>query len=119
MTKIYLDTNIWLDYVFNRGTLSFQSGLISHQILKRVVGCEFYIVISDVVKKELDKHMNDPTKLFDILSPKCIFVQTSQADIEKAKNVAIHYPDTVHLAIAEREQCDYFVTNDSGFFSIT
>lgn len=53
---IYCDTNVYLDYFFDRRDNIRPLGEFAHQVIQRALGCEFYIVISDWVITELNKH---------------------------------------------------------------
>jgi rRNA-processing protein FCF1 len=54
---IYLDTNIYLDYLESREDRLRPLGEFAFRLLQRTLKCEFKIVISDVVNKELDRNI--------------------------------------------------------------
>lgn len=51
--KIYIDTNIWIDYWTDRRNGFNLYGELARQMLGRVLDCEFEIVISDLILKEI------------------------------------------------------------------
>ena len=108
--KIYIDTNVYLDWCFNR-----DKGFYVEQILTRAVGCEFHIVISDLLLRELRKFVKNPDALLKPLEEKCLYVESTKTDVRLARSKSIHFPDSLHLVLAEREQCDYLITNDGDF----
>lgn len=119
MTKtIYLDTNVYLDYYFGR-----RGSEIAFQILFfRTPRCEFRIVVSDWVLKELELNGVDPEKtntLFDWISKsgKMIRVYKTQKDIEEAKKISEHFQDPLHAILARKGGAEMLVTGDKRGFS--
>jgi predicted nucleic acid-binding protein len=116
---VYLDTNIWLDYCL-RSDAILPVDEFARSILQRSLKCEFTIVVSDIVQKELLKQIYHLYQLFEPfeLKKKVYYVQTTSADILAAKDIPVHFPDNVHIAIAKRIGCDYFVTNDAEILAL-
>ena len=95
MTKtIYLDTNVYLDYYLDR-----RGSETAFRILFfRTPKCEFRIVISDWVLRELELNSIDSEKtntLFDWISKsgKIIKVYKAPQDVEEAKKISEHFQD--------------------------
>tara|TARA_Y100000310_G_C20123847_1_gene552718 strand:+ start:141 stop:398 length:258 start_codon:yes stop_codon:yes gene_type:complete len=75
--KVYCDTNIFLDFFDDRNDHIRPLGEFTFQIFKRAINCEFHIVFSTHVKKELiSQGVTDEKikEIFDLLGIKIIFV---------------------------------------------
>lgn len=110
---IYIDTNVWLDYFFNRDSGILSPAEISFELFKRSVSCEFYIVISSPLIFELEKYI-DENKLkahLEWLEPKLIRINLTLLEEKEAKKLPIHYPDCVHLFISQKYSAK-LVSND-------
>lgn len=115
---IYIDTNVWLDYCLGTNDLR-PLDEFAKQLLERKINCEFHVIISDVLLFELSKYINDVDSLLHPLQikNKVSRVQTKNEDKLFAKKINLHFPDNIHMAIAKRCNCAYFVTNDTEILS--
>jgi predicted nucleic acid-binding protein len=110
---IYLDTNVIMDFLLDRDSSAFQ-------LLCRTISCEFCIMISDLVVKELHYQGQDTEmqNMFSILKNmnKIIVENTLDSDHitanELVKNYPTHYSDALHKAIAKRNNVRYLVTKN-------
>lgn len=117
--RIYLDTNVYLDYFFNRVNESIPSGELAYLLLRRTVSCEFDIVISDIILVELEKVLTKTQirDLLDWLQPKLLSTRRTQKDSKNAKLFPIHFPDNLHFAIAKRmDAC--IISNDKQMVTL-
>jgi predicted nucleic acid-binding protein len=119
MTKtIYLDTNVYLDYYFDR-----RGSETAFRILFfRTPRCEFKIVVSDWVLKELELNGVDSKKvntLFDWIAKagKLIKVFKTAEDIEVAKKISEHFQDPLHAVLARKGGSGVVVTSDKYGFN--
>lgn len=117
--RIYLDTNVWLDYYWNRQSKYLDQGAIAHRILVRTIECEFTLIISDILLAELEQFVDNIQSLIEPLKEKCVFVRASRSSHIQAKQLPLHYPDSVHMILAQEHQASCFVTNDKGITSKT
>lgn len=120
MSRIYVDSNIFIDVVEDR------KNLIGKDIAKpaskmffRAMSCEFYLIISSWTLKELYKHVNvDEIKmLFAMVKKKIITVKYDDKDVEEAKKRSRdNFDDALHIVLAEKEKADYIVTRNIDHF---
>jgi len=115
MTKtIYLDTNIYLDYYFNRRGSERAFDILFFRAPK----CEFRIVVSDWVLKELELNgvgTKETRILLDRIkeSGKMITVLTEkQKDIEEARKISDHFQDPLHAILAKKGGAETLVTHN-------
>lgn len=115
---IYVDTNVLMDFLLGRDKSAFQ-------LLMRAISCEFCILVSNIVAKEL--HFNgfdtEMKNLFSILKnmDKLIYDCALDSDhitaLEIIKNHPTHYADALHKTIAKRNNVRYFVTKNIKDFA--
>ena len=112
---MYVDTNVWLDYLENRSDYIRPLGEFAFSLFKRALECEHELVISDFVLEELSRFAPEKKvgQIFWLFkkSKKLVVVKTLAED----KVMAGHrpnFPDALHAIIAHREQCDYIVTRN-------
>jgi predicted nucleic acid-binding protein len=116
---IYIDTNVYLDYVLNRSNkyLSYQD--FAAKIINRTLSCEFTLIISDLNVFELKKEFPNCNKFLQELKIKSKFVNITKDHKNFAKNIPIHYPDNIHCAVAILEECSCIVTNDKEMLCLS
>ncbi len=117
--KIYLDTCIYLDYLMDRKDNLRPLGEFAFQLLKRTFECEFEIIISDWVIKEINKQIDDNILFFELIDKlenlnKLIKVSKSTAVEKKAKILTekykTHLADALHIILAEQAEAEFLVT---------
>ena len=121
MTKlIYIDTNIYLDYFDGRTDYLRPLGEFAYQMLKRTLQCEFRIVISGLVLKELfyNSYEEKTNKLLpDFYSKnKIIKIPADKKDVKKARDLCrqrrTSFNDTLHAVLACKANADFLVTRN-------
>ena len=117
--KLYVDSNVYLDFLLDRKNKQHKD-LSEHAyvLFKRASSCEFKIVLSDHVLREVDKHMNlsETTSFFKLLEKKIIRVEIKKSDIVKAKSLKTHYEDALHVVLAKKVEADVIVTRNKVDF---
>jgi len=99
---IYLDTNVYLDYLYDRTSKYIPYGDFAHQLFEKSLSCQYLIVISDLVVDELNKYLSrkQVIDLIKYLRPKLKFTNVTSKDKMTSKTMNLHYPDSLHVAIA-------------------
>ncbi len=117
--RIYLDTNIYLDYLLERKNKQGDDlESKAFRIFERTVSCEFEIILSSWTLEELDKYVPyDKIKfLLASIKKKTILVKHTPENITYAKTISPHFQDIVHGLLAIQEKADVIVTRDiKGF----
>jgi predicted nucleic acid-binding protein len=114
--KIYVDTNIFLDFIQQRKHKYKDFSEYARLIFIRSLSCEFEIVISNITIFELNKVAS--THFLKSLKPKLICVQCTTQHKNYAQKIPIHFPDNLHCALAILENCDYIISNDREMLSL-
>lgn len=117
--NLYIDTNIIIDFLENRSDRFRPLGEYAHQIFRRGIGCEFFIVLSDHTINEL-KTVGVPEKEImsfrALISKKEVFVALEKEDVDCAKKILrkhkTHFKDALHYALMSR-YADLLLTNDN------
>lgn len=111
--KLYIDTNVWLDYCLETQDVRPLDEYARH-IFERAVQCEFVVCVSEIVEYELRKYVTQHEDLFEPLriAGKLDRIPVRYADKKAAEHINAHYPDNVHVYIAQKHGCTHFVTND-------
>ena len=111
--RIYVDTNIYLDYFLNRTDRLRPLGDFAFELFRRTISCEFEIILSDWVEQELKN--NNATeqlrKLKEELKHKLITITTTKEDINQAKKVK-PFEDSLHAILAEKAKAKYLITRN-------
>jgi predicted nucleic acid-binding protein len=110
---IYLDTNVIMDFLLDRDSSAFN-------LIMKSISCQFCIIISDRVIKELHYQGLDTEmkNLFTVLTTahKLYIDNTLDSDritaIELIKHYKTHYSDALHKVIAKRNNVRYIVTKN-------
>lgn len=117
---IYIDTNVYLDYLENRIDKMRPLGEFAYNIFKRTFECEFIIITSELVFRELDRkaspfsvrHLFDKVRSFGKL-------QISTIDgnlIKEAKNISqelqVHESDVTHALLSHKAKAEFLVTRN-------
>lgn len=112
MYKVYLDTNIWIDYAADRD-------MRAQEFLIEAIKCKYSIVISDVVLIELSKYAKLPTSLVEILKKlnKWEFYKATPKQVSQANNqIHSHFADRLHTIVAIDSNCDFILTQNKRDF---
>ena len=121
---IYLDTNIYIDYFKNRTDYLRPLGEFAFELLRRTFSCEFKIIVSNWVLKELEQNgfSKQSAQLIKRLKEmnKVAVIEYANNDSCLAKKLCndrkIHYSDALHAAIAYRAGAEYLVTRNVSDF---
>jgi len=109
--RIYLDTNVIMDFLLGRDSSAFD-------LLNKALECKYFIIISDLVLKELKYQNleNESANFIKLLSGvnKIKIFRVSKEDKINAKLLLkqTHYADAVHKILAKRLEVDYLVTKN-------
>ena len=117
--KIYLDTNIYLDYFENRHDNIRPLGFFAYNLIRRCIEGKFKIVISDWVVEEFGK-IGDPRKIDDLIKTlkkqgSLILVKSNSQDLSKSRKYK-NKPDALHIILAIKTGVDYFVIRNTKDF---
>jgi len=120
MEKIYIDTNVFMDYFLNRVDKLRPLGDFAFNLIRKIIKKEYMVVISDLIIIELE--YNGFEKEIKILlekfkeSKNLIFVESMEEDNVKTNKIVrkkgTDFNDTKHAIIANRCKVDHFVTRN-------
>lgn len=120
----YVDSCIWRDYLENRSDGLKPLGEFAYLFFKKCSKENHKIYFSKLVFNELSKYINEIeiNKLIDNFSNIIIFVNYSNEQILKAKNLIkeynnLHFADALHIVIAKENNC-VVITRDNHFFNL-
>lgn len=122
MTKIYCDTNVYIDFFQGRKDYLRDLGEFAHQLFRRIENGEFTLIISDHLLYELRHHIEDK-KITELLSPlvkngKVIKVFKTNEDITKAKVISKeNWKDALHAILANKAKAVYLITRNIQDYS--
>ena len=114
--RIYVDTNIYLDYADVRTDGIRPLDELAFSVFQRTLSCEFEIVASDFVIEEILANLKNKTT-FNLLvaelkeKKKLIYVEATRQEFTEAKR-SKNWTDTLHAIIAKRTNCKYIVTRN-------
>jgi predicted nucleic acid-binding protein len=114
--KLYVDTNIFLDYLFERKNI-FGKDLSrpAQKLFWRAIQCEFFIVYSSHTATELANQIDlrKTTFLFEALKKKIVPITITSEDIIEAKRLGKeNYSDALHVILAKKSGADYIITRN-------
>jgi predicted nucleic acid-binding protein len=115
--KVYVDSNIYIDYFDNREGKFATWGEFAFQFFRRTFECEFKIVMSAQIFKELNKlgYEENIDDLFYSLKDmeKIEFVFSSPKLNNEARDMKTsHYGDRLHYLLAKKAKVDFIVTRN-------
>ena len=113
--KIYLDTNIYLDYFENRHDNIRPLGFFAYNLIRKCIEGEFKLIMSDWVIEEFGK-IGDPRKIDDLIKTlkkhgSLILVKSNPRDLLKSRKCR-NWTDALHALLAIKSDADYFVTRN-------
>ena len=119
--KYYLDTSIWLDFFENRNEPNLPKGDWAHKLLNKITKNNEKVIYSDVIILEFGVAGYQPheiEKLFEKIKPILIFVESTEKQARKAKDLSLKRDvpkgDALH-AILARDNKATLVTLDNHF----
>jgi len=120
---IYLDTNIYLDYLENRTDRLRPLGEFAFRLIKRTIDCEFNVAVSSLVLAEIK--FNNYTKQFtDLINSlkdmnKIVYIEMNENDNLKArkfhKERKTSFNDTLHVVLANKVNAILITRNLKDF----
>jgi predicted nucleic acid-binding protein len=122
-TRIYLDTNVFIEAFEGRGPLSEKLAsflvAVENQNCQRLVTSE--LTLAELLVKPIELQRHDLIQTYDnwtISNPYLEVVPVSRdvlgdAALRRARDKSLKLPDAIHLATAIRAGCGYFLTNDT------
>jgi len=124
MTKYYLDTCIWRDYLEDRKDKFRPLGEWAFRLIKKIIEDEDEIIISDLVINELKKDYSNEkiNELFSIV-PKSLLVNKdcNFNQIKEAKKIIrllkIPFGDALHAVVAKDNDAE-LISRDNHFDKI-
>ena len=119
MSRVFLDSNIFIYLIEDRGALGEQAGqLLERLSMRRDEVLTSVLTLGEVLTKPLQKNRADLVDMYEraLSSPG---METVAFDRSAARIYArirldrtIKAPDAIQLAVAATSRCDLFVTND-------
>jgi len=115
--RIYVDTNIYIDLFENRSDKLVPWAEFAHQLFERTISCEFEIISSAWILKELKKngYKKQAEELFNKLSKnrKLIYLEVRKHNKKEARKVkGVHYDDNLHYVMAKKGKAEIIVTRN-------
>ena len=121
--RIYVDTNIYLDFILKREGKYVDFAAEAARLFKRAKDCEFEIILSDAVVAEyirnFPSHEVELQSLRILLSKKLIFIRKGVADVIASRDFATHAEDALHIALAVRAGADRIITRNLQDFMVS
>ncbi|MCK4589525.1 MAG: PIN domain-containing protein [Nanoarchaeota archaeon] len=113
--KVYVDANIFIDYLRQRTDGLRPLGEFAFQFFSDGWNCKFKLIISDWLLTELEKHLSKDEIEFVLKDfkdkEKIILVKSTREDKTKSKNYA-HPEDALHAILANKAGANYLVTRN-------
>ena len=121
MKKLYVDSNIWLDYWLDRTVNITPIGCFAERMLERATDCEFTLIVSDFILKEIESNMKTSAETnmsaFRKIG-KLNIIRVDGSTFQNAKELAskrdIPIHDAVHALMAKKIGA-ILVTRDKHF----
>lgn len=117
---IYIDTNVWLDYLFNRSDGLRPLGDFAFELFRKSIECQYSIIISDWLIDEIknnqqEKAFRDFEKILQ-KNKKVMYIKTTQNEISTTKQ-SENWPDKLHEILAQNARAAYLVTRNKKDFT--
>jgi len=116
---IYIDANVYLDYLLNRKDRLRPLGDFAFELLRKAIKCHYNILISDVVLDELENHTSEEkiNLLINMIKIKTIAIYREESDDINAKQISDeNYYDALHYVLAKRGGAEIIVTRNVKHF---
>jgi len=119
--KLYVDTNIFLDYLLERKNKQGKDiSAPAQKLFHRAISCEFFIVFSEHTATELANNIDltKTTFLFETLKKKLVAIGVTKEDKKQAHELSNrNYPDALHAILARKSGSDYLITRNLKDFN--
>jgi predicted nucleic acid-binding protein len=119
MTKLYIDTNVYLDYLLGRKDRLRPIGEFAFELLRRTVKCEFEILISELVIEELENNVGEEqiSQLLNFIKKKIVVLDITKEDVLQSRQLSRTDPeDALHYLIAKKGGAEFIVTRNIQHF---
>lgn len=123
--RVFVDTNIFLDYYFDRRDSIKPLGEFAFQFFRKAISCEYFIIIPKDVVFEIKEIINCNESYLnnivfkELLNAKKIeFIDSSAVQVEEARKISkeFHIPKTDSLcAVLARDYGAIVVSRDKHF----
>ena len=115
--RIYIDTNVYLDYLEDRVDNIRPLGEFAFNVFRRTLECKFEIVCSDWVLEELRTDNMLKEKLALLINDlkkanKFEIIKRQSSDKLTARNNAKNWTDYLHVMLALRANAEFIVTRN-------
>ena len=118
--KLYVDTNIFLDFLLERKNKDGKDiSAPAQKLFYRAMQCEFFLVYSDHTATELNKVCSGEhiRMMFEFLKKKIVTITKSPEDIFEAQKLSsTNFSDALHAVLAKKSGADYVVTRNTKDF---
>lgn len=125
MERLYIDTNVYISHLDNEfGGITRNLGLYSGQLFRRVLSCEFSIIASNLVIRELSRVLKDDASTLDFFTRfrkagKLEWVFETDNMHRRAKMLSkkhyTHKADLMHAVLAEEANATLVTWNIKDF----
>lgn len=119
MSRLYIDTYVYLDYLLGRKDRLRPLGDFAFELLRRAIKCEFEIIVSEFVLKELEGHATEEqvAQLLRSIKRKTVFVDFTKEDILKSRQISrTDSGDALHYLLAKKGGAEFLVTRNIRHF---
>lgn len=112
--RLYVDTNVYLDFLLKRGTFSDYAG----RLFAEAASCKHTILFSNHVASEMTRYviLEDCQGLFAFLKPKLEKIPVLPEDRISAESLPTHFADALHITLAMRAGADCIITRNTSDF---
>ena len=121
MKTLYVDTNIYLDFLLNRkNKLGVPLGPKAWNMFSKILFGDYVIMVSTKVLEEIEGEIKDFGKakmLFEFLKLKIKKIPYTQDELDQAEKMdKEHRNDALHALLANKHGADYLVTRNTNDF---
>ena len=119
--KLYVDTNIFLDFLLERKNLAGEDiSKPAQKLFFRAIKCEFFIVLSNHTGSELNKNLDieKARMMLEFLKKKIVMIYQTQEDVDEATKLSpANFSDALHAVLAKKSGAEYLITRNLKDFS--
>ena len=120
MTKLYIDTNVFV-YAFEDSKNLFGGDISSSasRLFFEAISCKYQVIISSWALEELAglRKLEQAHMLFTLLKQKVLKIEHTSEDVDSAKKASPrHFHDELHGLLAIKAGADYIVTRNTQDF---
>ncbi|HLC56620.1 MAG TPA: hypothetical protein VJJ23_05265 [Candidatus Nanoarchaeia archaeon] len=120
MTLLYIDTNIFIDFVKDRTNIYGKDiSTPATKLFFNTFSCKYHIIISTWTLNQIYKEVKteDIAMLFNMLNKKIIIENYDEKDkLEANQRSTDNFEDALHIILAEKTKADIIVTRNISHF---